>query len=344
MSRFLYFLFLLLFLESCFNEKKGSNDEIVVELNAHVKDTLAYSSFVDSIGYISLQTTEECLIGRIKDVIISDDYILVLDGKLSVVWIFDKDGQYLTCIDKKGAGPEEYMVLSQFDYDKLSKQILLLDTWTQSILFFDVNGVFVKKVKLSMNASDFIKLSDNSFLLSRAGEVDDASGVFLADSLGCVTKNLVKRNSNHLFPCTFDWEFSTFNDTISFMAPNLENVVYHYVSGSLSQAFPLTVNPESSKKYTPDSSLQSISDFSRTDFIESSKWIFASYWSSEFDLRILFYSKEQRLSLVGKNTKNDLDGVDYDGKTSASDNNTFTFWCRGANSDSNPILQILYLK
>ena len=73
----------------------------MIDLLSNVQDTLNYSSFVDSISYISLETTDQCLVGSIKDVIISDKYILVLDKILPVVWIFDKEGHYLTKIDRK---------------------------------------------------------------------------------------------------------------------------------------------------------------------------------------------------------------------------------------------------
>lgn len=121
-------------------------EQIVIDLLSNVQDTLNYSSFVDSISYISLETTDQCLVGSIKDVIISDKYILVLDKILPVVWIFDKEGHYLTKIDRKGDGPEEYVNLSQFDYDRKKEHVLLLDSWTQSILFYGLDGSFVKEL------------------------------------------------------------------------------------------------------------------------------------------------------------------------------------------------------
>lgn len=35
---------------------------------------------------------------------------------------------------------------------------------------------------------------------------------------------------------------------------------------------------------------------------------------------------------------------EYDGKASASDNNTLTFWLRSEDDTANPVLQILHLK
>lgn len=335
---------LILVLGACHKGVQRGDNHIVIDLTANVQDTLFYSSFVDSLRYINLETTESCLIGKIKDVIISSDRIFVLDDRLSIIWIFDKQGRYLNKIDRKGDGPEEYKTLNQFDYDEENQTILLLDIWTKAILSYDLNGDFVKKVTLEMYPSDFVKLNDHNYLLSKACETDSTAGFYLADSLGHTKEKLVDRNRDYLCSCNFDWEFSVFDDTVSFMAPDLDNVVYQYVSGHCIPTYPIVIKPEPTGKYNSDTSAQHIKDFVRTNYIESSKWIFASYWSSELDLRILFYSKERDEALIGKNTKNDLDGIEYNGKTSASDNNTLTFWCKNEIADLNPVLQILHLK
>lgn len=343
MRQYLCFVLILL-LGACYKGVQRGDDNIVVDLTANVQDILFYSSFVDSISYINLETTENCLIGKIKDVIISSERIFVLDDRLSIIWIFDKEGRYLNKIDSKGNGPEEYKTLKQFDYDEQNQTILLLDVWTKTILSYDLNGAFVKKVTLEMYPSDFVKLNDHNYLLSKACETDSTAGFYLVDSLGYTKKKLIDRNRDYLYSCNFDWEFSVFDDTVSFMAPDLDNVVYQYMSGQCIPTYPIVIKPEPTGKYNSDTSARHIKDFVRTNYIESSQWIFASYWSSELDLRILFYSKERDEALIGKNTKNDLDGIEYNGKTSASDNNTFTFWCKNEINDLNPVLQILHLK
>lgn len=50
-----------------------------VDLTALTNDTIYYSSFVDSLSYITLETKDECLIGEITDAILTDEYIFILD-------------------------------------------------------------------------------------------------------------------------------------------------------------------------------------------------------------------------------------------------------------------------
>ena len=53
----------------------ASSDAIEVNLLHTDVDTIAYSAFVDSIEYIPLETTEECLVGEVTDVVMAGDPI-----------------------------------------------------------------------------------------------------------------------------------------------------------------------------------------------------------------------------------------------------------------------------
>lgn len=328
---------------SC-HTKTNSSDIITIDLNANVKDTLYYSSFIDSISYIPLQTTDSCLIGQIKDVIIRDNMIFVHDKQLHTIWIFDNEGNYKSNISRKGSGPEEYATLNKITYNNVNKQITILDIWTQSILTYDLSGHFIKRIKLDTYPTDFVKLDDTSYILSRIGEKDSLAGFYLADSSGHKTEMLIQRSQKQLFVDNFEWDFSNFDDTIAFMAPNLDNNVYHHVNGKLTKAYPIHILPSSTTEYEPGSTSFYSEDFKRTTYIENSKWIFLTYWSNKYDLRTIFYSKEQHKAFIGNVAANDIDGIRHSKKTSASNNNTFTFWLTNDDDRLNPTLQVLHLK
>ena len=57
----------------------ASSDAIEVNLLHTDVDTIAYSAFVDSIEYIPLETTEECLVGEVTDVVMAGDRLFVFD-------------------------------------------------------------------------------------------------------------------------------------------------------------------------------------------------------------------------------------------------------------------------
>lgn len=86
---------------------------------------------------------------------------------------------------------------------------MLLDSWTQSILFYGLDGSFVKRVKLDTSPSDFVRLEDNNYVFSRSGEVDSLAGIYLVDAMGKFTSKLIARDDKYLFNNFSDnWELS----------------------------------------------------------------------------------------------------------------------------------------
>lgn len=74
----------LLCLFSCVAERKPDN-AFAPDLLGEAVVEIRYSQFVDSLEYIPLETTDECLIGKIKDVYIGKERVFVLDGKTQSV-------------------------------------------------------------------------------------------------------------------------------------------------------------------------------------------------------------------------------------------------------------------
>lgn len=333
---------MIVFSTSCSNNRKA--DYTTPDLINNSVDTLYYSTFVDSIKYVILETTETCLIKSITDLIITQKNILIFDEGLQKIWIFDLNGAYLSEIAKQGDGPDEYVRIKQFEYDYNRDLIAVLDVWTQSILMYTIEGVFMKKVELETPAFDFKIISQVGFITSQAGLPKSTAGIYQVDSLGKTKAHLVKRNEEHLVRYSFNWDLCSYGDTIVFMSPNFDNFVYHFIDQQLEVAYPFEMYPKVSSKYTENSSLEFLEDFIRTEYIENSKWILATYWSSVYGIRTFIFSKEKQVFWIGKSFINDIDKIEMSEKTSESSNNTFTFWCNHENIDKNPIIQILYMK
>lgn len=79
----------------------------IIDLDKNVQKEILFSSFVDLISYIPLETTDDCLIGKIHDIIISDSIIFVLNGEQNCVFFFNREGKFLRKIDKPGSEPGE---------------------------------------------------------------------------------------------------------------------------------------------------------------------------------------------------------------------------------------------
>lgn len=336
-------LFVLTFV--CFScSEKGTQEQIIIDLEKGVEDSIGYSLFVDSIERINLDATDECLIGTITDMAVTRDCICIFDERQQTIWIFGSDGRYRNKISKKGEGPEEYDYISRFEYDERNQHIILLSPGRKSLLYYTPEGKYLKTVQLEMDPDDFKVCPQGGFILSNAGLDDSTAGIYFADSSGGGLECLVKRRDNHLVYTTSPWELCSYGDAICFMAPNFDNTLYHFKDRQLSVEYPFMVKPELKHDYKESVSLQHLEDFIRTTYLEGDKWIWATYWSASDDLRVFVYSKETDEYWVGKNIVNDLDSSGIGRKTSATEDNRFVTWQENENPNGNPTIQILHLR
>jgi hypothetical protein len=101
---------------------------------------------IKNIHYIPFFSKEP--VGLFDQIIIYDNRVIVMDAyKSEAVYIFDLSGNFINMIDRKGAGPEEYHILSDIIISKNDKQIVINDPLVYHMLYFTLDGHFVKKVR-----------------------------------------------------------------------------------------------------------------------------------------------------------------------------------------------------
>lgn len=334
-----------LWLASC--SVPSSSDNWTVDLLHANVDTIDYSTFVDSVSYIPLEVSDECLVGKVTDVILADGRLFVFDDKQQEIWMFNSSGKYLGKLGSRGEGPGEYFHIAQVEYDRREKLLAVL-TFKEApcVLYYALDGTYVKSVELGIRADDFKICPDGGFILSCAGRDTPSAGVYVADAAGGNVRPLVKRAPNHLVYTTFEWELCSYNDVICFQAPVFANEVYHWQGDSLQLAYPFRMIPELSRDYEATVSLQHMTDYIRTNYVEGERWIYATYWSADpdRDLRVWLYSKSDGKSWVGKGLRNDMNARGSAAWTSFTDGNVFVLSEEPENPDDNPVIRILHLK
>lgn len=340
-NKTLLFLLFAVLIISCTEIKTTSKWE--PDLLNDAVDSIGYSLFIDSIEYINLETNDSCLIKKITDMAVSENRLFVFDQSQQTIWIFDREGKYLNKIYKKGNGPGEYSQIYQFEYDSKDNQIVVLSSYQRKLLFYTLEGDYIKTVDLGIRVQDFKISPDGGFILSKAGIDDITAGIYYQPDSTKEVRQLVGRQSNHLVYFNSDWELCSYGDVICFMAPNFNNTVYHYENRQLSIEYPFQMKPDLKHEYKETVSLQYFEDFIRTIYLESEKWIYATYWSSVNDVRAFLYSKEKGEYWIGKSMVNDLDDKGTGATVSFSDNNMFVD-IHNDNPDENPVIGILHLK
>lgn len=169
MKYFVLFFFGLFFIFSC-QEKKNSDiseDNIErVSFYENYSEKLPLSFFVDTIELIPLETNHENMIGEITRLIFYDDkyYVRSTNGMQNgKLFVFDKTGNYLRKIGKKGGGPGEYLEFKDFTITHDGK-VVLADY--QRLLTYDSKGEFLYSTKVdgSFLANEILPVKENEIL------------------------------------------------------------------------------------------------------------------------------------------------------------------------------------
>lgn len=151
----LWFLFALLFFINCSSgESDGNEDvghEIVIE-NAVKADVEFVKS---SKKVIPLETTSDCLLGSVDNIVANDEYIFIVSERN--VYQFNMNGNFIRVVCKQGRGPNELVDIRGI---VLKNNILYLQDFGGKILMYGMDGKYLKTVTLTKG--DFIGFYPNT--------------------------------------------------------------------------------------------------------------------------------------------------------------------------------------
>jgi hypothetical protein len=143
------FIFCLALFGGCISvDSISSSKAINAELNTKIKP-LIDSALIKSRKVIVLETVNESLISSITRILTDNDHLFIFDKKNQKVIIFDNNGKYISNISKKGNGPNEYNQITDVCFDESRKQLIVLCTIPQKLMYFNLSGEFIKENPLS---------------------------------------------------------------------------------------------------------------------------------------------------------------------------------------------------
>jgi hypothetical protein len=144
------------------------NNLIPIELDK-INDSLSFFDIFSKVEIIPLETTNLSLLSQMNfvKVIPYEDFIYILDSKQHLIQKFDSCGKYISTINKRGRGPGEYSLLSDFGINRQNRTIELLCP-TGTLYRYTLDGAdFVDSFSLKDSTKSthlFERLSDNYYV------------------------------------------------------------------------------------------------------------------------------------------------------------------------------------
>ncbi|MBR0041728.1 MAG: 6-bladed beta-propeller [Bacteroides sp.] len=161
-ARFFILLVLVsIFCSSCVNKYTRRNEEQkVLRVVKSEKPMLHDTLFFKSAKLIPLETTTDCLIRKIDKIYVVDDKMIIFDDRLDAVYLFDTKGNFITRIGARGQGPKEYIQITDIYVDAEKKEILLLCDIPYKIMFFNLDGKFIREFNTKKYYEGFSQIGD----------------------------------------------------------------------------------------------------------------------------------------------------------------------------------------
>lgn len=176
---YLFCLCLIIFFIKC-NNRKADKIEKKVDFRIDVyKDSLSsikrlfLSDITNDHKIIKLETRNDNIIGSVSKIYLSDSKIYLLDNKSNQsIFVFSIQGNFLFKINNKGRGPFEYNQIDDFMFDENKKELILLDTQTKKLVYYDHIGRPIREQILPFYA-DYFEILNKDFLVFLGSSKED---------------------------------------------------------------------------------------------------------------------------------------------------------------------------
>lgn len=319
--------------------RHSENGVLQIHLSDVDSDSVPLSQIIDSITYVTLESNDSLIFGRIKDVSFDDSTIVILDNLANEVTQFTRNGKFVRRIGSKGHGRGEFISATKLDID--DRHIYVYDRMLMSVLKYGCDGNYIGCDSVG-SAEDFVAVDINGaphYLLALYNASPERCGIFLWDS------NTGRRK---LYECSDDipinhpWEIFKADNGISIMTRDYENRIFNLNGDSLTTALHLNISPSPDshdlENWQPKDVLE---HFTRGYYYNTSRWTICDYWRGE-ELRVVIIDKKTGHKIVTNKLYNDIDSIDAVQGLPRAVNNSLIFVV--SDDEGNLRLQLRHLK
>lgn len=151
---------ILLFLVGCDSRKKVDYDVPVSIIDYESLTSRNFEqipeNIVSKMEFVAFDTVSDALFGRVDKVKFVDSSLFILDQRLNAILEFDRSGKFIRKFQRKGRALYEYLQITDFDIDRESGVLYVLDSHTDKVNLYDSDFNFIASHTLDFEA-DILK-------------------------------------------------------------------------------------------------------------------------------------------------------------------------------------------
>ena len=231
-------LCLFMLITACTNSLIHTSNILEIDINT-VSEETNWAAVLDTTYFkaITLETTDDCLIGAVLKIIYEDDMLIVADNMSHSVFFFNTEGKFLNSICKIGRGPDEYFELTDISVN--DGKVWLLDNISCKVLCYDYTGKMLHKFETQGGVS--IQALKHSILIGDVWGGVAAGGKYLLSEYnfeGNQVGKYIPYSAIDMFRDSGDWQpfFAFNNNSVDYLVSS-KNIVYHYENGIVTQKY-----------------------------------------------------------------------------------------------------------
>lgn len=294
----LFLLFAIALLCSCSRQEQSSNIKTLSFGDNNEFDI----NDVMACKFIPLETSEDCLISKVEQIIINENKIYINSGKDKLL-VFDTSGKFITQIGNKGNGPGEYRSIWNFHVDNKKQILTVADAGQNRIIYYSLGDYRHIETKTLFYFTDCCWLSDNNIAWLFWGGYEskdkDRYYIKITDERLNELKLLHPLDYKFTYPVLCGSQFYTLNQK-SYLNLPYTPAIYEITSQSITPSYRLSLGQH---KFAPSEWMEKEAerDYSaivQTDYIssqnvkETDNYISVSYYAKGANAFIGFYNKK----------------------------------------------------
>ena len=212
------------------------NDVETITIDYDKLPILNTDSIVSDIRIIRLESTENNLISRIDRLLFTNGKIIVVDLFSSKsIHIFDESGKHINHVSHLGNGPQEYLTITDVDITP-DGLIAIKDNFKDVILYYNSDGIFVKKEEIIEGGLDIAFIDDYTIAheLIKGFNSDTFKGASLCISSNNKIASLFGKSHNESDAFNHKKTNTLFSyNNIVFYTPSWENYIYEITDNNI---------------------------------------------------------------------------------------------------------------
>lgn len=206
-----------------------------IDLNSFLNaedEALHFDEILDTMQFIFLETTDDCLVDIIFNIIVTDNRVFIHDNYLGGGFIiFDRNGKFIKRVPR-GNGPGEINRIVNISYDKWRNEVIVVQN--PHLQRYTIDGEYIGDYEVPFPMDNLVVLEDEYFFTKLKGHYcktiegwDDYSAI-LTDRNFNIKKMMIPYGTETHIPFSNRTHMQT-DGEISIIAP-ANDTIFRFVN------------------------------------------------------------------------------------------------------------------